>query len=44
MGTTGDRPFGWIAALAIASGVLVLVPSLIAAGISVLAALAKVFQ
>lgn len=37
MGGTADRKFDWVAALAMACGAIVMVPSLIAVAISVLA-------
>lgn len=39
----GDRPFDWVAALAFASGVAVIVPSLAVLAISLIAVLAIVF-
>lgn len=38
-----DRPFDWVAALALAAGVAVLVPSLTALGIALVAAIAELF-
>lgn len=43
MGSTADRKFDWIAALALASGVAVLVPSMIALAVSLLAVLSSLF-
>jgi hypothetical protein len=39
--STGDKPFDWVAALALASGVAVILPGMIALLISVLAVLFK---
>ena len=38
-----DRPFDWVAALAFASGAAVMLPSMIALGIALIAALAELF-
>jgi hypothetical protein len=43
MSQASDRPFGWVAALAVASGAAVLVPSLAVLAISLLAVAAVVF-
>ena len=41
MDVTGDRKFNWIAALAVASGAAVVIPSLAVLAISILAVLAS---
>lgn len=38
-----DRPFDWVAALALAAGVAVLVPSLAVLGITLVAAITELF-
>ena len=43
MDGTADRRFGWVAALALASGIAVLVPSITVAAVSVLTVLAMIF-
>ena len=43
MDETGDRKFGWIAALASLSGVAVMVPSLIALAVTLIALVAAIF-
>ena len=43
MGETADRKFDWVAALALGSGVAVLVPSLAAVVIAVLAVASMLF-
>jgi hypothetical protein len=43
MSRASDRPFGWVAALAVVSGAAVLVPSLAVLAISLLAVAALVF-
>ena len=40
---TADRPFDWVAALAVASGAAVMIPSLLVLGVNVLAVLAELF-
>ena len=43
MGMTADRKFDWIAALAVAAGVTVMVPSLAALALSVAAVASRLF-
>jgi len=43
MGETADRKFDWIAALAFASGAVVMVPSLAALAITLIAVIAAFF-
>ena len=43
MSRTDDRPFDWVAALALASGVAVLVPSLAALAVALVAVATAVF-
>jgi hypothetical protein len=43
MARTADRPFDWVAALALASGVAVIVPSLVALAAIVLAVAERLF-
>ena len=43
MGETADRKFDWIAGLALASGAAVMVPSLAALGITLIAVVAGFF-
>lgn len=43
MTRTADRKFDWVAALALASGAAVMVPSLAAVAVAVLAAAAALF-
>ena len=43
MGETADRKFDWVAALAVVSGAVVMVPSLAALAISLLAVVAALF-
>lgn len=40
MGTTADKKSGWVAALAVASGVAVIIPALAALAVSLLAVVA----
>lgn len=40
MGTTADKKSGWVAALAVASGVAVMIPALVALAVSLLAVMA----
>ncbi|WP_385930734.1 hypothetical protein [Tianweitania sediminis] len=43
MREASDRPFDWVAALALASGAVVMVPSLAALAVALIAVLAAVF-
>jgi hypothetical protein len=43
MGETADRKFDWIAGLAVASGAVVMAPSLAALGVTLIAVIAAFF-
>lgn len=43
MGEVSDRKFDWVAALALASGVVVLAASLAALAVAIIAAIAAIF-